>query len=320
MRTFLAVLRALLYGWILAIIALIRLILRRCRENKRRDGESVRDHRAAKVPCVPIDRPEHVRPDPLIYAQFYLMKLGLAVTWDNPDIQLYLNGLPVSSDLLQPGTAYEIRARIWNNSFTAPVALLPVHFSFLDFGAGTISVPIGSTKVDLGVKGGPNHPAFASMQWITPAQAGHYCIQVRLDPPDDLNWENNLGQENTNVGESHSPVGFKFQLRNNTQRQHRYRFEVDTYRLIPPDPCKEKEDERQRRERLNRHRRGNFPILGGWTVDISPDAPLLAPNDEITITATITPPDGFVGTEVFNVNAFHEDGAAGGVTLTVVGS
>ena len=320
MRTFLAVLRTILYGWILAIIALIKLICRRCRENKRRDGESVRDHRAAKVPCVPIDRPEYVRPDPLIYAQFYLMKLGLAVTWDNPDIQLFLNGLPVSSSLLEPGTAYEIRARIWNNSFTAPVALLPVHFSFLDFGAGTISVPIGSTKVDLGVKGGPNHPAFASMQWITPTQAGHYCIQVRLDPPDDLNWENNLGQENTNVGESHSPVVFTFQLRNNTQRQHRYRFEVDTYRLPPRDPCDDREDERQRRERLKRHGRGNFPIPAGWTVEINPDAPVLAPNDQITITVTITPPNGFVGTEVFNVNAFHDNTPAGGVTLTVVGS
>ena len=320
MKTFLFVLRTILYGWILALIELIRLILLRCRRKKRPEGESERDRRASKVPCVPIDVQAFVRPDPLIYAQFYLMKLGLAVTWDNPDIQLYLNGMPVSSSLLQPGTQYEIRARIWNNSFTAPVALLPVHFSYLDFGAGTISVPIGSTKVDLGVKGGPNHPAFASVPWTTPVQAGHYCIQVRLDPPDDLNWENNLGQENTNVGESHSPVVFHFQLRNNTQHQHRYRFEVDTYRIPPRDPCDEREDEHQRLQRLKRHGRGNFPIPAGWTVEINPDAPVLSPNDEIPITVTITPPNGFVGTEVFNVNAFHGNVLAGGVTLTVVGS
>ncbi len=321
MKTFLFVLRTILYGWILALIELIRLICLRCRRKKKQcEGESVRDCRASKVPCVPIDVQAFVRPDPVIYAQFYLMKLGLAVTWDNPDIQLYLNGLPVSSSLLQPGTQYEIRARIWNNSFTAPVALLPVHFSYLDFGAGTISVPIGSTKVDLGVKGGPNHPAFASMPWTTPTKPGHYCIQVRLDPPDDLNWENNLGQENTNVGESHSPVAFNFQLRNNTQREHRYRFEVDTYRIPPQDPCTEKDDEHQRRQRLNRHLRGNFPIPPGWTVEINPDAPVLAPNDEITIAVTITPPNGFVGTQVFNVNAFFDHILAGGVTLTVVGS
>ena len=33
----------------------------------------------------------------MIYDQYYLTGLGLAVTWDNPDIQLYLNGSPVSS-------------------------------------------------------------------------------------------------------------------------------------------------------------------------------------------------------------------------------
>ena len=49
------------------------------------------------------------------------------------------------------------------------------------------NVPIRSTKVDVGVKGGPNHPAFAAVPWTTPAQAGVYCIQVKLEPPDDLN-------------------------------------------------------------------------------------------------------------------------------------
>lgn len=316
MRTFLFILRTLLFGWILAIFKLIKLICRRCHKRPQ-EGENDRDRRAARVPCVPIDRPEYVRPDPLIYAQFYLMKLGLSVTWNNPDIQLYLSGVPVSSSLLKPGTNYEVRARIWNNSFTAPVAHMPVHFSYLDFGAGTISVPIDSTFVDLGVKGGANHPAFASVIWKTPVTPGHYCIQVRLDPPDDLNWENNLGQENTNVGESHSPVVFTFRLRNNTRRQHRYHFEVDTYHLLPPGPCDE-DGERQRRERLKLQGRGNFPVPAGWNVRIEPDAPTLAPNDEITISVTITPPAGFRGTQDFNVNAFHAGGLAGGVTLTVV--
>ena len=318
MRTFLFILRTLLYGWLLAIVELIKLICRRCRKKKPQDGESHHDRGASKVPCVPIDRPEYVRPDPLIYAQFYLMKLGLAVTWDNPDIQLFLNGLPVSSSLLQPGTTYEIRARIWNNSFTAPVAAMPVHVSYLDFGAGTISLPIDSTKVDLGVKGGPNHPAFASVMWKTPVVAGHYCIQVRLDPPDDTNWENNLGQENTNVGTSHSPVVFTFRLRNNTKRQRRYHFELDTYHLLPPDPCRERYGERERRERLKPQLRGHHPVPAGWQVSVAPDGPTLPPNDETTITVTITPPAGFVGTQDFNVNAFHDGGLAGGVTLTVV--
>jgi hypothetical protein len=76
-------------------------------------------------------------------------------------------------------------------------------------------------------------------------------------------------------------------------------------------------------ERLNRLKQqapGNFPIPVDWTVEIVPDTPVLAVNDEITIIVTITPPQGFVGTKDFNVNAFHDDGMAGGVTLKVVGS
>src|SRR5262245_29559219 len=85
----------------------LRALIRRHREKCRRErGLSERDRRAAKTPCVPIDRPEFVRPDPLIYSQSYLMSLGLAVTWDNPDIVLHLNGAPVSSSLLQPDTLY----------------------------------------------------------------------------------------------------------------------------------------------------------------------------------------------------------------------
>ncbi|HYE15408.1 MAG TPA: hypothetical protein VD968_13275 [Pyrinomonadaceae bacterium] len=318
MRGLAFILRTLLYGWLLALIELIKKILRRCRAGKRRGGESERDRRSSRVPCVPIDEPAFVRPDPLIYAQFYLMKLGLAVTWDNPDIQLRLNGAPVSSSLLKPATTYEIVARVWNNSFTAPVAAMPVHFSYLDFGAGTVSVPIGSTKIDLGVKGGPDHPAFAAVPWTTPAEPGHYCIQVLLDPPDDINSFNNLGQENTNVGEAHSPAVFTFKLRNDTARERRYRFEVDSYHLVPSGPCRERWGEEERRARLQLHARGKHPVPAGWGVSITPDAPVLAPGDEITVTASFEPPNGFAGAQDFNVNALHDDGLAGGVTLTVL--
>src|SRR5438309_1673546 len=154
MKRLIFVLRTLLFGWLIAIPKLIALICRVCR--RRRCEGSQRDCRAARSPCVLIDDPAFVRPDPLIYAQYYLRSLGLAVTWNNPDIELHLNGVPVSSSLLEPGTKYEIVARIWNGSLNAPLAGLPVHFSYLDFGAGTINVPIDSTKVDLGVKGGPH--------------------------------------------------------------------------------------------------------------------------------------------------------------------
>ena len=67
--------------------------------------------------CVPINHPNFKRPDPLIYDQYYLMSLGLAVTWQNPDIEILQGGVPVASTFeLLPATSYTIRARIWNSS------------------------------------------------------------------------------------------------------------------------------------------------------------------------------------------------------------
>ena len=93
------------------------------------------------------------------------MSQGLVVTWDNPDIALYRNGALVPSSQLASDTEYEIVARIWNNSTDAPVAMLPVVFSYLSFGIATLSHPIGSDTVNLGVKGGQNHPAFGHVKW-----------------------------------------------------------------------------------------------------------------------------------------------------------
>ena len=56
----------------------------------------------------------------MTYTQRYLREQGLAVTWDNPDIQLYREGVAVSSTLLEAGTEYEIGAQIWNNSTSVP--------------------------------------------------------------------------------------------------------------------------------------------------------------------------------------------------------
>lgn len=41
-------------------------------------------------PCVYV--PERIinRPDPCLYSQFLLMQLGLPVTWDNPDVAIFL--------------------------------------------------------------------------------------------------------------------------------------------------------------------------------------------------------------------------------------
>jgi hypothetical protein len=255
----------------------------------------------------------------LIYDQYYLSSLGLAVTWDNPDIQLYLNGAPVSSSQLQPGTTYEVVAQIWNNSTECPVVNMPVAFSFLEFGVNTVNVPISSTSIDLGVKGGPNCPAFANMLWTTPTTPGHYCLQVQLQPVDDSNPHNDLGQENTNVGSAHSSAVFTFVLRNNTDLSHTYSWLVDAYTPGTPDPCNGSGNpEEDRRARLARHRRGTQPIPAGWQVKIDPETPSLVRGQSTSITVTVTPPGGFSGEQKLNVNAFDEYGLAGGVTLTVI--
>jgi len=309
-------LKTVLYGWFLALRELCRIawqLLARWLKRQCHFG---------KVPtprtCVPINDPAFVRPDPLIYDQYYLSKLGLSVTWDNPDIQLFLNGNPVSSSQLLAGTTYEVVAQIWNNSTDAPVVNMPVVFSFLEFGVGTVSVPIGSTRIDLGVKGGPNCPCSATMLWTTPTTPGHYCIQVQLQPADDTNPDNNLGQENTEVGVAHSPAVFTFTLRNDTDLAHTYHFLLDAYQPGTPEPCDGSDPTRDRRTRLARHARGAQPVPPGWQIVVDPQAPSLAPGQSTPIAVTATPPSGFSASQSLNVNAFHEYGLAGGVNLTVV--
>ena len=308
------IVQTLLYGWLDALRELSHTL---CGLLKRWCDRQGRGKIPVPQSCVPINEPAFVRPDPLIYDQYYLTSLGLSVTWDNPDIQLYLNGAPVSSSDLQPGTSYEVAAQIWNNSTECPVVNMPVAFSFLEFGVGTVSVPIGSTEVDLGVKGGPGCPAVATMPWTTPAAPGHYCLQVQLEPVDDSNPGNNLGQENTNVVAAHSPAEVSFTLRNDTELEHAYTFEVDAYAPGTPDPCDGGSSDAERRARMARHERGAQPVPPGWAVAVDPATPALPPGESVSVTVTATPPDGFGGSQALNVNAFHEYGLAGGVSLTV---
>lgn len=281
--------------------------------------ESERQRKAAKSRCVPIEDPAYVRPDPLIYSQYYLAAHGLNYSWDNPDIGLYLNGSPVSSHDLAAGTTYDVVVRVWNASPDCPVVAMPVHLSYLSFGVGTVSNLIGTKHVDVGVKGGTSNPAFVSIPWRTPDDAGHYCLQVLLDPVDDLEYGNNLGQENTDVAAAHSPATFSFTLRNDTKEEHEYRFAVDAYKIGEPRPCSEQPSISD--QYPTAPHKGDHPLPAGWTVDLAPASPTLVPGAAVLITATVTPPMGFTGSQVINVHAYyreyHEDRLAGGVTVTV---
>jgi hypothetical protein len=345
------VLYSLAIGWVIALIRLIKDQQRR-RDHRRR----LRERGDVFTRCQVIPPDVYRRPDPLIYSQSYLMSLGLSVTWDNPDIQLFdvAGGFtPVPSSALQADTEYEIRATIYNGSTAAPAVGMPVEFSFLSFGIGTTSTAIGATVVDLPVKGAPGHPATAAVRWRTPATPGHYCIQVKLVWADDANPANNLGQENTNVGTPHSPAVFQFPVRNVNVVRQTLHLVPDSYTPLEPIDCDDWERGRKEhghghghgrgrrrghengkngrgdengnedwcRELRRRHDRENFAVEPGWNVRIAPNPVDLGPGDSQEVTVTVDPPAGFTGTKAINVNALDPGNTlVGGVTLYVVRS
>lgn len=255
------------------------------------------------------------KPDPFIYDQYYLANLGLPITWDNPDIFIYEGNVLVDPHDLVANTPYTVAARIWNNSTDVPVANLKVTFSYLSFGAGTQSNPIGSVATDLNAKGLPGCPAFAYITWTTPPTVGHYCLQVLLEPPDDSNWQNNLGQRNTDVAHAHSPATFSFAVGNHgVPRTRRVRFAVDTYTIPPLPSCSDVTSIPRSKRSISKTAP---PVPSGWSIAFAPNELVLAPGEEGSVTATITPPPGFSGRMSFNVTSRDEYRPIGGVTLIV---
>ena len=287
--------------------------------------------------CITVSPAVLKRADPLIYAQYYLMKQGLSVTWDNPDIQLSRGGVPVAPFDLLPATEYDVTVRVWNGSYDAPALNLPVALSYLSFGIGVSSNPIGSRKADLDVKGGPLEPAFTTIPWKTPPLPGHYCLQAQLVWPEDANPGNNLGQKNVQVGKAHSPAVFDIQVHNDADVRRTFTFEVDEYTIPPLDPCPATPSRadalRQASGRLAESKArwkaalaaqgyGRFPLSPGWTVTFSPARPVLAAFQQISVQISVEPPAGFVGQHAVNVHGFAQGenrgrALAGGVTLLV---
>src|SRR5207237_8758135 len=94
--------------------------------NKRKTGD----------PCVYF--PEHVanRPDPCIYDQFMLMQLKLPVTWDNPDVAIFLGGVEQYTYDLKVDTTYDLAITVHNNSKEKQALGTQVEVRWLEFGAG----------------------------------------------------------------------------------------------------------------------------------------------------------------------------------------
>jgi hypothetical protein len=148
-------------------------------------------------PCVYI--PERIinRPDPCIYDQFLLMKLDQPVTWDNPDVALFLNGVEQYTYGLTVSTTYEVVITVHNSSRDKRADGTLVDVRWIEFGAGG-QIRHHITTLTANV---PVWPGVTQVQtvWKTPASPGHYCIEVELSHPEDGNPSNNLGWNNTQV-------------------------------------------------------------------------------------------------------------------------
>ena len=262
------------------------------------------------------------RPDPLIYSQPWLLARGLAVTWDNPDIRVFVAGpppVPASPHALGAGVPHLIRARVWNGSLEAPAVNLLVRFWYLNFGIGTLRNFIGETLIDLPVKGAAGLPSVAEMPWTTPAIPGHYCLQVELVWGDDADQGNNLGQTNLDIKKLNSPnASFTFLLRNDGVHPAQLRLTSDAYQLPPLPACEPLAPGRRPPDRAGRHLPAAHALPLGWQVMIDDAAAApLAPGEERPVTVKIVAVDGFAGELDVNVNAFDGRRLVGGVTLRV---
>ncbi|MDP9316912.1 MAG: hypothetical protein M3R24_39665 [Chloroflexota bacterium] len=253
----------------------------------------------------------------------------MTVTWDNPDVRLEHNGVAVPSYNLQPNTTYDVIAQIWNGSVDAPVVGMPVHMSYLTFGIGTTKTLIGTTTVDVGVKGSQHAPGYARLPWTTPEAGGHYCLQIELDWPDDANPRNNLGQHNTDVKALNSPrATFEFEVHNPGSQGLNYRLIADDYRLLDQD-CSDapsatpEQSTQERQQRLRRTHRlygwGRFSQPLDWQIIIEPTTFWLAPDETVKVIVVAIAPEGFAGRQPINIHAFTGDTLVGGVTLYAEG-
>jgi hypothetical protein len=204
----------------------------------------LRRHRAKeyqKHPCVDIPPDVARRPDPCLYSQPFLLAKGLAVTWDNPDIRITTpGGVLVPSSALAANTDYIVEATIHNASFD-PALGVEVRCFYRPWSFGTPDrVPVeadasGDPAVRIVHIGAWGH-ALAKFAWHTPHVANtHFCLQVECFHPSDREPNNNLGQENTQVGSAASPLELIIPLFNYRKRGRTIRVAASEYMIPEPE-------------------------------------------------------------------------------------
>jgi len=279
------------------------------------------------LPCLPIPAGVWLRPDAYLYSQRYLMSLGMAVTWDNPDVTLTdMAGNVVGSHDLSPDTKYRITALIHNKAADAPAPGLPVVFTLIAFGAGGATrQTIGVTPIDLPVRAAPGEPAPASVIWTTPPVPDHYCIEIDAAWPDDAFPIDNVGQHNTVVRRAGAGerLHVRVPIHDRYAQQTRVQARVDSYRL-PARPLL-REEGQSRAAHLERVVQANaaerFPADPTWGAGVSARETLLDEGGHGAVDFEATVPAGAAaGSEQrFNVSVhdLSSGRAIGGVTVII---
>src|SRR5690242_16366654 len=90
------------YGWVVNIIQLVKTFSKRIKAFRAFKRLSHAQQEEVSDRCGKFTPPAYHRPDPCIYDQYYLMSLGLAVTWDNPDITIWQGAVQVPENTLLP--------------------------------------------------------------------------------------------------------------------------------------------------------------------------------------------------------------------------
>jgi hypothetical protein len=117
-------------------------------------------------PCVVV--PGHVirKPDPCIYDQFLLMQLNQPVTWDNPDVRIFLSGVEQYTYNLTVGTEYDVTIEVHNSSRDDRADGTTVDVHWIEFGAGgQTRHPIATLSANVPVWPGT---AIVTVKWRTP--------------------------------------------------------------------------------------------------------------------------------------------------------
>jgi hypothetical protein len=139
-------------------------------------------------------------PDPYLYSQFWLMNLGLPVTWDNPDVRLHRNGVEAHPYALLPDTEYRVEVMLHNNSVAKAASGTTARILWIEFGVGGAVAArhlIDEKQVDIPAHGHAAEHVPVTTTWRTPVQPAHYCIEIQLSHPADGNAGNNRGWQNT---------------------------------------------------------------------------------------------------------------------------